>query len=206
MKKPFCILLGGASGVGHSSISRLLSKRLHVTHILETDYIREVLRSVLDKDYSPMLHESSYTAWRILRKAGIKDHSKQIVTTGFVEHVNTVAPSIENVVIRAGDDASNIIVEGVHLVPGLINVREMQKHAKISFFIITCQDEKEHYRRFRKRGRETKRSAERHISHFKEIRMIQDFLIYLAKKHNVPIVDNIDLEKTVRIIVRKTKR
>ena len=44
---------------------------------------------------------------------------------GFEEHASFVIPAIEKVIRRAVDDFDDIVIEGVHLVPGLVNIEKV---------------------------------------------------------------------------------
>ena len=109
IKKPLIILLGGSSGVGTSTAAIELSKKLEITHIVETDYIREVLRGVIMKEYAPILHVSSYRAYETLPKyewlSECMDFNK-LVVMGFTRHVSMVTPAIKRLISRAIDEVN----------------------------------------------------------------------------------------------------
>ena len=65
--KPYVILIGSASGVGKSTIAAEISKKLNIKYLIETDFIREIVRGVIGSDYAPALHKSSYDAYTTLR-------------------------------------------------------------------------------------------------------------------------------------------
>jgi 2-phosphoglycerate kinase (EC 2.7.1.-) len=44
LRKPYVILIGSASGIGKSTIASELAKTLGITHTIETDFIREIVR------------------------------------------------------------------------------------------------------------------------------------------------------------------
>ena len=55
-EKPLIILIGGASGVGTSSMAFELANRLRLKNIISTDMIREVMRKIVSKELSPVIH------------------------------------------------------------------------------------------------------------------------------------------------------
>ncbi len=63
---PLVILLGGATGVGKSTIATMLASRLGITRVIPTDAIREVMRSMFTEDLFPSLHTSSFDAARLV--------------------------------------------------------------------------------------------------------------------------------------------
>ncbi len=197
MKKPYVILVGSASGIGKSTIASELAKELNIKHLMETDFIREVVRGIIGPEYAPALHKSSYDAYTtIRRKYRFEDNSENIISEGFEEHASFVIPAIETVINRAVDDFEDVVIEGVHLVPGFINTKKFKKNASIHFFVLTA-DEDLHKERFVKRAMEVKRGG-KHLEYFKENRTINNHLVNRAEATNVPVINNTDIECTVR--------
>ena len=65
---PLVILIGGATGVGKSTIATQLAVRLSIVRVVATDAIREVMRSTLTHELMPTLHTSSFHADEALRE------------------------------------------------------------------------------------------------------------------------------------------
>ncbi len=53
MRKPYVILIGSASGIGKSTIASKLAKELNIKHLIESDFIRAVVRGIIGKEYAP---------------------------------------------------------------------------------------------------------------------------------------------------------
>src|SRR5438067_10620904 len=64
LEVPLVILLGGATGVGKSTIATMLAIRLGITRVITTDAIRVVMRWLFTEDIFPTLHASSFHAGR----------------------------------------------------------------------------------------------------------------------------------------------
>ena len=62
-KEPLIILIGGASGVGTSSMAFELASKLGLKNLISTDMIREVMRKIVSKELSPVIHKSSFDAY-----------------------------------------------------------------------------------------------------------------------------------------------
>src|SRR5204862_7751287 len=60
--RPLIILIGGATGVGKSTVATQLAGRLGITRIIPTDAIREVMRAMFTEELMPTLHTSSFDA------------------------------------------------------------------------------------------------------------------------------------------------
>ena len=194
--KPYVILVGSASGIGKSTIANELSKELNIRYLLETDFIREIVRGVIGSDYAPALHKSSYNAYTTLKTAHIIDSENKLIEAGFEEHASFVIPAIEKVIKRSIKDKNSLVIEGVHLVPGLIKLKQFANDANIYFFILTV-DKEVHQERFIKRAMELKRGGAQ-LDYFKENRIINDYLINQAKSNNVPVLNNEDKDVTLK--------
>ena len=69
--EPLIILIGGASGVGTSSMAFELASRLRLKNLISTDMIREVMRKIVSKELSPVIHKSSFDAYESVRTPSI---------------------------------------------------------------------------------------------------------------------------------------
>jgi len=59
---PLVVLIGGATGVGKSTIATQLATRLGIVRVVATDAIREVMRALFSLELMPTLHSSSFTS------------------------------------------------------------------------------------------------------------------------------------------------
>ena len=198
-KKPLIILIGGSSGVGTSSMAFELASRLRLKNIIGTDMIREVMRKIVSKDLSPVIHKSSFDAHESIRTPSIRIDS---VIEGYISHVDVVNVGIEAIIERSVKEGISVIIEGVHVVPGFIR-KDLMANNNIIVFTLTVEDEEAHKQRFYSRCRQpwVKRSLERYMDNFDSIRKTQSFLIEQAKIHDSRIIDNVDMNNTVDIMV-----
>jgi 2-phosphoglycerate kinase len=197
LKKPYVILIGSASGIGKSTVASELAKELDIKHLIETDFIREIVRGIIGPDYAPALHKSSFDAYTTLRdKDRYKNNGNSLINAGFEEHASFVIPAIEKVIKRAVDDFDSVVIEGVHLVPGLINIDKFKDDASIHFFILTAEEDV-HKERFVKRAMRIKRGG-KHLEYFKENREINNYLVNQANDHGVPVINNLSIDLTIK--------
>ncbi|MBE6498640.1 MAG: hypothetical protein E7Z81_10320 [Methanobrevibacter sp.] len=195
MRKPYVILIGSASGIGKSTIAAELAKTLNIKHLIESDFIRAVVRGIIGKEYAPALHSSSYDAYKHLRNKNRYESYEELVSAGFDEHAASVIPALEKIIQRAITDYDDIIIEGVHLVPGLINIEQFKEYAEIYFFVLSS-DEEAHKERFVKRAVQIHRGGKQ-LDFFRENRIIHDHLLKQAESHNVHVIKAEEIDKTL---------
>ena len=198
-KKPLIILIGGASGVGTSSMAFELANRLRLKNLISTDMIREVMRKIVSKELSPVIHKSSFDAYESIRTPSIRIDN---VIEGFISHVDVVNVGIEAIIERSVKEGISTIIEGVHVVPGFIR-KDLMENNNIIIFTLTVDDEESHKQRFYSRCRQpwVKRSLERYMDNFGTIRKTQKFLMEQAKIHDSRIINNVDINQTIDMMV-----
>ena len=198
-KKPLIILIGGASGVGTSSMAFELANRLRLKNLISTDMIREVMRKIVSKELSPVIHKSSFDAYESIRTPSIRIDS---VIEGFISHVDVVNVGVEAIIERSVKEGISTIIEGVHVVPGFIR-KDLLENNNIIIFTLTVDDEEAHKQRFYSRCRQpwVKRSLERYMENFGTIRKTQKFLIEQAKIHDIRVINNVEINETIDIMI-----
>jgi len=200
LEKPLVVLVGGSTGVGKSTIATILANRLNITRVASTDAIREVMRaSVSDKLIRP-LRGSSYSAYKNLT---LPPTGVEPVILGFREQVLAVSVGIEAIIKRNIEEKSDIVIEGAHVVPGYLNLKDYYPKAIIQEIVVSVPDEAIHKEHFTKRTVETQgsRPMSRYIEHLNEIIMIQNYIEKLAKKEKVKIIENYNLDNALSEIL-----
>src|SRR5207245_729003 len=86
---PIIVLIGGATGVGKSTIATQLAARLGIVRVVATDAIREVMRAMFSPELMPTLYTSSFQADAALREPPAK--SGDALVLGFREQAAAVA-------------------------------------------------------------------------------------------------------------------
>ncbi|WP_042698937.1 2-phosphoglycerate kinase [Thermococcus sp. PK] len=193
LKYPMIILLGGATGVGKSTLATELAFRLGIRTILGTDTVREVMRKIISKELLPSIHTSSFLAWKELRNLP-KDVDPLIY--GFESQVRYVTVGINAVVERSYKEGFNTIIEGIHLVPGYVSLND-----RSFMYLITVKNLEALEARFYERARYSLRPAEYYVKNIDNIMRIQEYLIEKAKEHGIPIIENVELEQSVNAIM-----
>jgi len=201
---PVIVLIGGATGVGKSTIAAQVADRLGVVRIISTDSIREVMRAFFSESLMPAIHYSSYDADRAVRiplGTGLDSH-----LIGFMEQVEMVNVGVLAVLDRAIKEGTSLVVEGVHLVPGMLAstaIRERSGNAILLPLVVGVTDPALHRSHFLVREQETsgRRVFARYLQGFEEIRKIQGFILDSALAEGTLVVDNVSIDDTVGTVV-----
>ncbi len=199
-ERPLIILVGGATGVGKSTLASLLAARLGIVRLISTDTVRQVMRAFFSPTLMPAIHYSSFNAGDAVRFP--LDRTADPRVLGFVEQVRMVNVGVEAMVARAVKEGLRMVAEGVHLVPGFMPASPGGSALMLQL-ILAVRDEGLHRSHFVVRERETdgRRPFRRYVRHFREIRRIQDFILEMAAEQGTLVVENEDIDNAVTDVV-----
>ena len=191
--EPIVILIGGATGVGTSTLAADVARRLNIQSVIGTDAIREVLRRAISPDLLPMLHRSSFD----IKPEDIRVPvaKEETVLFGYRSQASQVSVGVEAIVERGIKEGTNLVIEGVHLAPEII-LNRYRDHPNVCPLVVYLSDDETHRARFHVRalGTAMRRSAEEYIAHFKEIRQIHDYILESAVRSGIYAVENLAIE------------
>jgi len=203
--RPLALLICGTVGTGKSTIATEIAHLLEITRIQSTDMLREVMRMMVPKRLLPVLHTSSFNAWKALPIQDEKNRDRdQLITEGYRSQVELLAVPCEAVLQRAVEECVPIILEGVHVHPDLLarapgNSDVITVHVTLA--VLKSKDLKS---RLRGRGVEVpQRRTKRYLNNFESIWSLQSYLLSEADRCDVPIITNEDKDKSVLQIIRQ---
>jgi len=193
---PIIILLGGGTGVGTTTVGTELAHRLGIKNIIATDSIREVMRKTVSDKLLPALHSSSYDTYKSMSVPLSNEKDKMM--TGFKLQVAEVSVGVEAIIERALKEGTPTLIEGLHVIPGFISKELLDKY-NVMVFTLHIKNEKTHKDHLYSRAFETKfkRSVEGYMDNFKNIRDIQKYIIKNSEDNKVPVIENLESEKTI---------
>jgi 2-phosphoglycerate kinase len=187
---PLVILIGGATGTGKSTVATEIAYRLGITRLTSTDSIRQTMRAFFSREFMPTVHYSSFGAG-----AALPDADDPLVA-GFLEQSRNVLVGVRASIDRALEEGWSIILEGVHLVPGLLPSRV--EGALVCACVLSIDDETVHAQHFFSR---TKGSLGDYLDSFAEIRRLQDFIVGRAEHEGVAVIENASAERATADVI-----
>jgi len=197
--RPLVIVIGGGVGSGKSTVAAGIAHRLEIVRIQSTDMLREVMRVMIPTRLLPVLHSSSFNAWRELpaTEGEGRDQGAALVA-GYLTQADLVSVACEAVIRRALRERVSLILEGVHAHPKLLPDLPEEGDAIVVRLMLGVLKKSVLRGRIKGRGKkEPDRRAKRYLTHFDDIWNLQAFMLSEADELQVPIVSNEDLDDTV---------
>jgi len=184
--KPIIIFVGGATGSGKSTLATEIAHRLRINRIISTDAIRSIMRSMISPDLLPSIHKSSFEVWQA-HPFSFSANVDQVLSS-FVDQATKISVAVKALVDRAIKENLHVILEGVHLLPGIYDAFISSKDIYFTHIFVGVENEEEHRLRFIKRGNSSiNRPGQRYLDNFEAIRKLQSFVLDEANKFNLKI-------------------
>lgn len=202
---PLMLLIGGTVGAGKSTIATELGHLLDIVRIQSTDMLREVMRMMVPERLLPILYSSSFNAWKTLP---IQDKNErdwdQLVAEGYQSQAELLAVPCEAVLQRAVAESVPVILEGVHVLPDLLDrVSANEEVIKVYVMIAVLKSKKLKTHLLGRGVKVPKRRAERYLDSFDSIWSLQSFLLSEADRCNVPIITAEDKRTAIQQIIQQ---
>ncbi|MES1248422.1 MAG: hypothetical protein ABUS54_12205 [Actinomycetota bacterium] len=184
LELPLVILVGGATGTGKSTVATEIAYRLGITRVTSTDFIRQTMRAFFSDDFMPAIHHSSFEGEPLLPT--------------FLEQSRAVLVGVRAAIERALQEGWSMVLEGVHLVPGLVPLE--LEGAIVSSCVLQISDETAHAQHFFTRDAGSERPMAKYLDRFDAIRGLQDFLVERAARTRTPVIENENADRATRAV------
>jgi 2-phosphoglycerate kinase len=194
---PIIVFVGGATGTGKSTVATEAAYRLGITRVTSTDFIRQTMRAFFSKEFMPSIHTSSFEAAAGLREP---EQAEDPVIAGFLEQTRNVLVGVRASIERAIEEGWSMVLEGVHLVPGMLPPIE---GALVVQCVLAIDDEEEHSTHFmvRDAGSDGLRPHAKYLDRLDDIRRVQDHIVRRARRHRVPVIANADIRTAIDAVM-----
>lgn len=191
---PIVLLVGGATGTGKSTVATESAYRLGITRVTTTDSIRQTMRAFFSREFMPSIHFSSF-------EVGDRHVDEQNpLLSGFLEQTRNVLVGVRAAIDRAMEEGWSMVLEGVHLVPGMVPVSI--EGVLVVQCVLAIEDKAEHASHFSARGEpEGARAPAKYLQHLDDIRTIQMHIVERAHKHDVPVIENEGMQQAVTAVI-----
>ena len=194
LEQPLLLLVGGATGTGKSTIATEAAHRLGITRVTSTDFIRQTMRA-FSEEFMPSVHYSSFEARLALTRAE-EEESGDAAILGFLDQTRNVAVGVQAALERAATEHWSLVLEGVHLVPGMIATEFLEPSSSSALSrstTRTCTAAISGSVTTRLRLR----PLEKYLDALPQIRQIQDYLVERAHRYDVPVILNDSLDRAI---------
>jgi 2-phosphoglycerate kinase len=202
-EQPLILLIGGAPGCGKSTLATEIASRLEIIRTQSTDMLREVMRTMISRRMVPELHRSSFEAWQDLphHHANKRDAISRKIE-GFDRQCDLLEVAVEAVFARAVREGVSLIIEGVHIRPGLVPRVLAESNAVVVQVILGVLPKKRLRQYIERRGTGlVQRRSERYLNNFDSIWELQSVLLSDADRNEIPIVVNDSKNAAIRQIM-----
>jgi 2-phosphoglycerate kinase len=189
---PIVILVGGATGTGKSTVATEIAYRLGITRVTSTDFIRQTMRAFFSHEFMPAIHYSSFEAG-----LAVPDADDPLVA-GFLEQSRNVLVGARASLERALEEGWSMVLEGVHLVPGLLPTA--LETALVSGCVLQISDETAHAQHFFARESGTDRPMAKYLDRFDEIRRLQRYIVGRAEREGVAVIENENADRATAAV------
>ena len=192
---PIVILVGGATGTGKSTVASEIAYRLGITRVTSTDFIRQTMRAFFARDFMPSIHYSSFEAGDAFPEAD------DPLVAGFLDQSRCVLVGVHAAIERALHEGWSMVLEGVHLVPGMIPAQI--EGALVVHCILAIEDETHHASHFLIRDAVSSgvRPMDKYVDALPEIRKIQRYIVERARRNDVPVIENASLDGAIGAVM-----
>ena len=188
---PIVLMIGGGTGSGKSSVATEVAHRLGITRVISTDVIRHTMRAFFSEAFMPTIHYSCFDAER-----GWRGEGENPVLSGFLDQTRNVLVGMRAVIERALSERWSMVLEGVHLVPGLVPPID---GALTVHCVLQIENRDAHAAHFWIRDATSVglRPVQRYLDALDDIRLIQQAIVDRAQRFEVPVIENSDIERTI---------
>ena len=178
MSKPRLLVITGSSGVGKSTLSARAAASLGFSKSASTDTIREALRTQFDADGLPALHRSSF------------EPAGSGVVEDWHETVKVLSEGVAAVVRRASMKGSDLLLEGVHVIPDTQILNDWRGAGGIACGVVLYVEEGDRHQRFIvRRERHNNRGLAHYLDNLDRIREIQREMVSNGREAGWLVMD-----------------
>jgi 2-phosphoglycerate kinase len=189
-KGPLIIVIGGAAGVGKTSVAKALCAELDITHRLGSGFIREIAKAFISPQENAFLYNYSF-----------RPHIYIAPFENLWKQSEVIKDSMNLCINRAFSEGTSLLIEGVNIIPGLLDT----KYVSLGI-ILTIDNYDRHFEMIA-----GKTHSKRNISRddFEKVREVQDEFKKAAHINGWPVIEagsTDNVVKTVRNLLKDREK
>jgi 2-phosphoglycerate kinase len=150
------------------------------------------MRAFLAQEFMPSIHRSSFDV-------PAADELRDVLGS-FVEQTQNVLIGVRAVIERALQEGWSLVLEGVHLVPGMLAKVE---GALVVHCVLAIENEEMHEAHFwvRDLSSDGLRPVQKYLDALPDIRLVQEFVVEQARRAGVPVIENSSIELSIATVM-----
>jgi 2-phosphoglycerate kinase len=167
--------------------------------VTSTDFVRQTMRAFFSREFMPTIHYSSFEAGQGLPSE--EQETGDPATLGFLEQTRNVLVGVQASIDRALEEGWSMVLEGVHLVPGMLP--HPTGRALVIECVLAISDEELHASHFYTRGLDSdeRRPHDKYLDRIGDIRRLQRYIVERARRAGVPVIANDDTDAAVTAVM-----
>ena len=204
-KKPLIVLIGGPPSIGKTSLATKLASAFNF-ELYSTDFIITIFEFILSPEIVKFMRPPTYESWRTIKDTLMGSDDPTI--EGFKHQLVLSSIVINSFIKSAVGFEKSVILEGVHLVPGFINLNPYGK--QILYMILSIKDDEELKRRYYTPkgiyGRDYLPNFPKGQEDFLRTLKIKNYIENLAVSNGIELIEDNDFETTCKILSEKISK
>jgi len=193
-RKPLIILINGCSNSGKSTWAIEMARRLGIRNVIHTDTIRSILRQFYSKKIDSPIHSSTYHCWSVYSES----FSPDILVKGFNKQSELIISYLYSSIDEAIDYGKFTIIEGMHLIPSLLDMRHFESSYVLQLFL-SVESELVQKERLESRFNSNyfNRNAQKYDSHSQSFQTLREYLAEQAELFSIKSIKNENASQTL---------
>lgn len=188
------LLIGGAPGIGKSTVAHQVAQELGMLRLIDMDVIRDLMRIQSREQDDPMLFRNALNGWELHGPFGAKT-----VLAGFQAHIGPMVGAATRLLDGYMRIGKNAIFHGVPLVPSQF---ARYRNLGVQLAVLAARNEDEYCKRFsdHAKGRAGRFPATERVE---AGWILHQHLVSDAEANGVPVIAEATAAKAASVLLKR---